>query len=62
MFEDPIVEEVHQIRREQAARFDFDLKRILQDARTRQERSGHEIIRATKVDQEQPGSTHDRSD
>lgn len=54
MIEDPIVEEIHQIRREQAAQFDFDLKRILEDARERQERSGHEIIRAVKIDQASP--------
>ena len=59
MVEDPIVEEIHRIRHEQAARFDFDLKRILQDARERQESCGHEIIRAMKIDQDQPSPSQE---
>lgn len=45
MREDPIVEEIHRIRRENAARFDLDPKRIAEDAWQRQEKSGREIIR-----------------
>ncbi len=59
MVEDPIVEEIHQVRREQAARFDFDVKRILRDARERQDHSGHEIIRVTKVKRDQASQSRD---
>ncbi len=37
---DPIIEELHAIRREIAARFDNDIHRIAEDARRRQAASG----------------------
>jgi hypothetical protein len=40
MFEDPIVEEIRAVRQRHAAQFDYDLKRIAEDLRRRQEQSG----------------------
>ena len=44
MKKDDIVEQVRQVREQQAARLNFDLKAILADARKRQKDSGHRII------------------
>ena len=44
MAKDEIVEEVRKARQEQAARWNFDLRAILADARKRQEDSGHEVV------------------
>jgi len=46
---DPIVEEVHRIRREYAARFNYDIAAMFEDARRQQEESrkqGRVIISA----------------
>ncbi len=56
MWKDPIVEEIHQVRRENAARFDFDPKRIMEDARQRQEKSGREVIHLPKAEPGKPAS------
>jgi hypothetical protein len=48
---DPIVEEIHQIRQEIAARFDYDLDAIFQDVLKRQEesrKSGRVIVSPPK--------------
>ena len=44
MKKDDIVEQVRQVREQQAARLNFDLKAILADARKRQKDSGHRIV------------------
>ena len=44
MIEDPIVEEVRRHRLARAARFNFDIKAIAEDARTREGTGGHEVI------------------
>ncbi len=44
MIKDQVVEEVRKARQELAARWNFDLKAILSDARKRQEHSGHKVI------------------
>jgi hypothetical protein len=44
MNSDPIVEEVRRIREQLAAKFDFDLARIIADARQRQAASGHAVL------------------
>lgn len=44
MLKDEIVEEVRKARQEQAARWNFDLKAILDDARKRQAQSGHKVV------------------
>ena len=41
---DEIIEEVRRVRREQAAKWDFDLKAMLADARRRQEQCGHPVV------------------
>ena len=44
MMKDKIVEQVRQVREQQAAKLNFDLKAILADARRRQKDSGHRIV------------------
>ena len=53
MQKDPIVEEVRRVRQAHAARFNYDLKAIVQDLRQKQEKSGHQYIRlpARKLEQ-----------
>jgi hypothetical protein len=41
---DPIVEEVRQVRAEHAERFNYDLKAIFADLRKQQEASGREFV------------------
>jgi hypothetical protein len=41
---DELVEEVRKARQEQAAKWNFDLKAILADARKRQSHSGHKVV------------------
>lgn len=45
MWKDPIVEEVREIRQQHAARFNYDLRAIVDDIRKRQERSGRTYVR-----------------
>jgi hypothetical protein len=44
MTRDPIVEDVRTIREELASRFGFDLRRIIDDARTRRATSASRIV------------------
>ena len=44
MFHDPIVEEVRTIREQLAARFDFDIRKIVEDAQRRQAVSKSRIV------------------
>lgn len=44
MPKDPIVDEVHRVRRAYAARFDFDLAALLRDLKLRQERGEFEVV------------------
>ena len=44
MIHDPIVDEVRAIREELAAQFDFDIRRIVEDARRRQATSQSRIV------------------
>lgn len=41
---DPIVEEIHKIREEQAAKFDFDVDVIFNDLRQKQSTSDRKIV------------------
>ncbi len=41
---DPIVEEVHRIRRAYAARFNFDLGALLRDLKERQDRGEFDVV------------------
>ena len=44
MWKDEVVEEVRRIREENAAKFNYDLKAILDDARKRQKLSGRKAV------------------
>ena len=44
MWKDEIVEEVRRVREEHAAKFNHDLKAILDDARKRQRESGRKTV------------------
>jgi hypothetical protein len=44
MVKDEIVAQVRQAREQQAAKFNYDLKAIVADARKRQKHSGHNVV------------------
>ena len=44
MSRDPIVDEVRAVKVELAARFNFDVRAIGEDARKRQASSGHKVV------------------
>lgn len=44
MWEDPIVAEIRQIREEYAAKFNYDLKAIVQDIQRQERESGREYV------------------
>jgi hypothetical protein len=44
MMKDEIVSEVRQVREQNAAKFNYDLKAIVADARKRQKKSGHRVV------------------
>ncbi len=44
MFRDPLVEEVHAIRERLAARYDFDLRRIVAASQERQKHSSRPVV------------------
>ena len=44
MWRDEIVEEIRRIRREQAARFNYDIAAIVADAKRRQDEGGREVV------------------
>ncbi|MBF0449139.1 MAG: hypothetical protein HQK75_00025 [Candidatus Magnetomorum sp.] len=43
MWKDPIVNQVRRVREEHAAKFNFDIKAIIEDARMRQLKSKHKL-------------------
>ena len=44
MWKDPVVEEIHRIRDEQAKKFNYDLHSICEDARAKQMSAGHKVV------------------
>ncbi len=44
MWQDPIVEEIRKIRQEQAARFNYDVRAIVEDARKRQQAGNRKVV------------------
>ena len=48
MVEDPIVEEVRRNRQARAARFNYDIDAIAEDARKRERTNGHKVVRPPK--------------
>lgn len=51
MIRDPIVDEVHAIRERLSARFDFDLRQIVEDARRRQASSPARVVSFQRLNQ-----------
>ncbi len=51
MTRDPIVDEVRAIREQLAARFDFDIRKIVEDARQRQASSQARVVSFQKPNQ-----------
>jgi len=51
---DPIVEEVRNARRTLAEKFQFDIKKIFEDAKSREETSGHPLVRRADFVCEEP--------
>ena len=48
MWEDPIVLEIRKNREKHAASFNFDIEKIINDARERQKNSAHKIVPVKK--------------
>ena len=44
MYEDPIVEEIRKFREERAAKFNYDVRAIAEDARKREQESGRKVV------------------
>ena len=44
MRRDPIVEEIRKIREEHAARFNYNVRAIVEDARRRQQEGTHQVV------------------
>ena len=44
MYEDSIVEEIRKIREERAAKFNYDVRAIAEDARKREQQSGRKVV------------------
>ena len=44
MWQDPIVEEIRKIRQEQAARFNYDVRAMVEDARKRQQAGNRKVV------------------
>jgi hypothetical protein len=58
MWEDPIVAEVHRIREQLAAQFDFDVKAMFADMRKRQAALGSRLV--TRSQSAEPPAEADR--
>ena len=52
---DPIVEEVREVRRKRAEKFQFDIKKIFADAKSREATSGHPLVGHAGCVCEEPG-------
>ena len=57
MWEDPIVAEVHRIREQLAAKFNFDVKAMFADMRKRQEALGSRLVSRKRAE---PAAEADR--
>jgi hypothetical protein len=44
MMKDEVIEQVRQVRQQNAAKFNYDLKAIVADTRKRQKKSGHQVV------------------
>lgn len=64
MGRDHIVDEVRRVRHELAAKYDFDLHKIAEATRERQEKSGHKIVSLAKPSRKKiatPAKSSERS-
>jgi hypothetical protein len=52
---DPIVEEIHKIREEYAAKFDYDVDAMFEDLRQKQSQSNRKIVSFAKDKKAKPG-------
>lgn len=55
MWRDEIVEEIHKIRREQAARFNYDIAAMVADAKKRQDEGNRKVV---SFSQHRPQTAH----
>ena len=62
MFQDPIVEEVRAIREQLAAKFSFDIRKIVADAQQRQAASESRIVSFQRPGKPSPPSNSGRLD
>lgn len=62
MYEDPIVEEVRKHREARAAKFNFDIRAIVEDARKRQGASGHCIVTLAELQKEREAPTRKKAE
>ncbi len=51
MYRDPIVEEVRKHREANAAKFGYNIRAIVEDARRREKTSGHRVVNLQEPDQ-----------
>jgi len=54
MIKDAVVNQVRQAREQNAAKFNYELKAIVADARKRQKRSGHRVVSLALNTKERP--------
>jgi hypothetical protein len=59
---DPTIEEIHRVRREMSEKFAGDFRRMLDDARARQAKSGRPIWRGTTESPVTPNASSTSSD
>ncbi len=61
MYRDEIVEEVRKHREARAAKFNFDIRAIVEDARRRQGTSGHPVVDLSREGKRKPADGRKRS-
>jgi hypothetical protein len=55
---DPIVEEIRRIRDEQAAKFDYNVRAIIEDAKKREGKDGRQVVSFVREKAAPDQSTH----
>jgi len=58
MFADPIIDEIHKYREEHAAKFNYDIKKIVKYYKERQNKSGRKIVSFIKKSDEMRTETY----
>lgn len=62
MWQDPIIEEIHKIRQEHAAKFNFDLQAIVRHYQEQQKQSGRTIVSFVKPNKKVVSSANIQKD